>query len=80
MSGRGEGYKLRKKRANARRRERDDAYIADLRASGASCGNCASFEPSIHVRGKHECSYHTDFYGYVLTTADSICMKWSAKS
>lgn len=43
----------------------------------ARCGNCNSFKPMPHDSRMH-CEAESDFYGYQITTADRLCMKWRA--
>jgi hypothetical protein len=69
------------KRRRARKRERDrlayEAEIKPLREAGAKCGNCQSFQRGSNINigaDKHYCAAESDFEGYVITTADGLCL------
>jgi hypothetical protein len=66
-----------KARNNLRKAAGYAAKNDKLRAAGASCANCSSFNAT-GACGSY-CDRDTDFYGYALTKPDDLCAKWSAK-
>lgn len=64
-----------KRRSRERRKLRDKLQLARLREKGAQCYNCVHFEASCtQVRGSPICRFHSDFHGYQITQADSLCL------
>ena len=54
---------------------------AALRASGASCANCRSFNtrPVFGLNMKATCDAQSDFYGYVEARPDGLCVRWKLR-
>lgn len=73
------------RRNNSKRRQQlRQAYALSLemesllsRHPDARCGTCEHFELMPHDRtGQHHCAAESDFYGYVLASADNLCLKY----
>lgn len=73
------------RRNNSKRRQQlRQAYAYHLRMQAlqsaepdARCGTCEHFELMPEDRtGQHHCSAESDFYGYVLASADNLCLKY----
>jgi len=41
----------------------------------ARCGTCANYQ-MMPLDDRRHCEVESDFYGYLMTKPDSVCMKW----
>lgn len=70
-----------KKRQQLRRNAEMEIERSKLRATGACCGNCRSYEHGSNpLQPKRFCGALSDFHGYVTPPADDLCLKWSASA
>jgi len=81
------GKRLRKRRQNARRAEREAAELDRLRGDGAQCGNCRSFDPKPTLAAGARipegcdglCHMESDFRGNVFVEGDSLCVHYHSQ-
>jgi hypothetical protein len=70
------GEKRRRQRKRAKKQAAYAARIADLRAGGASCGNCQHLRKTPAGMKGHCCDLDSDAWtGYLVVTEADICDK-----
>ena len=68
-----------RRRTQLRKMGEQQDLMARLKTDrSACCSNCNSFDKYPHGKG-HICKMDSDFHGYAMTTADSLCPKWTPK-
>lgn len=63
-------------RQKLRRRAEDAVKLRELRATGASCATCSSFQSAsgMHLSIANYCAAESDFHGYVEAKAGGLCL------
>lgn len=72
----GSGKRASKKRQQLRQRAVAEVKLRELRAAGASCANCGSYQTKGGA-GRPWCEAESDYYGFVSAGAGGLCVLWS---